>query len=134
MVRPQTHTGVGPTHSIQITKTIMHGQDHLTQVSTGSSTNHQNGTTSRITTNKVDNTPSEPDLGKHTKSDPQKHKHNNHDNLINNTQEQKITIVAETLNCHGFAQSSEYVINRLNHCDILCLTETWIWPHKINLV
>ena len=46
----------------------------------------------------------------------------------------KMNITAETLNCHGFAQSSEYVINRLNSCDILCLTETWIWPHEINLI
>ena len=120
MVRPQTLTGIGPTHSIPIIQTTMHGQDHPTQVSTGININHQNGTTNHTTTTKADNTPSETD-----------HEHNS---STNNTQEQQITIVAETLNCHGFAQSSEYVLNRLNHCDILCLTETWIWPHEINLV
>ena len=49
-------------------------------------------------------------------------------------QKTKINITAETLNCHGFAQSSEYVINRLKSCNILCLSETWIWPHEIHLI
>ena len=50
------------------------------------------------------------------------------------TRKLKLNISAETLNCHGFAQSSEYVISRLQSCDILCLSETWIWPHEINLI
>ena len=49
-------------------------------------------------------------------------------------QKHEINLTAETLNCHGFAQSSDYIINRLNTCDILCLTETWIWPHEVNLI
>ena len=52
----------------------------------------------------------------------------------NNKQKDKIILTAETLNCHGFAQSSDYIISRLNTCDILCLTETWIWPHEVNLI
>ena len=50
------------------------------------------------------------------------------------TPKHQIKLSAETFNCHGFAQSSEYVINRLKSCDILCLTETWIWPHEVNLI
>ena len=50
------------------------------------------------------------------------------------TGHEKIHISAETFNCHGFAQSSEYVMNRLNSCNILCLTETWIWPHEVNVI
>ena len=50
------------------------------------------------------------------------------------TKDLKLNIAAETLNCHGFAQSSEYVISRLQYCNILCLSETWIWPHEVNLI
>ena len=43
-------------------------------------------------------------------------------------------ISCETFNCHGFKQSSQYVLDRLLISDILCLTETWLRPEENNLI
>ena len=40
----------------------------------------------------------------------------------------------ESLNCHGFKQSHEFVLSRINYCDILCLCETWLRPNELNLI
>ena len=78
---------------------------HQSQTNTGTSIRHQAGSHNPCSTSRNDS--------------KQKHE-------INQT--------AETFNCHGFAQSSDYIIHRLDNCDILCLTETWIWPHEVNLI
>ena len=67
-----------------------------------------------------------------TKAIPSDHTH--HTNQSRNAQVEKLQIVAENFNCHGFAQSSEYVVDRLKQCDILCLQETWLWPHETNVI
>ena len=67
-----------------------------------------------------------------TKAIPSDHPHRT--NQRSNAQVEKLQIVAENFNCHGFAQSSEYVVDRLKQCDILCLQETWLWPHETNVI
>ena len=37
-------------------------------------------------------------------------------------------VVIESLNCHGMKHSWPYISDRFQHCDILCLTETWLKP------
>ena len=46
-------------------------------------------------------------------------------------QDGEIVLTCEQLNCHGYMQSSDYVNRRLQGCDILCLTETWLKPSEL---
>ena len=39
-------------------------------------------------------------------------------------------VVCENFNCHGFKQSAHYIAKRLELCDIMCLTETWLLPSE----
>lgn len=43
----------------------------------------------------------------------------------------EMLLTCEQFNCHGFKQSSDFVYSRLQHCDILCLTETWLKPSEL---
>ena len=99
------HPHLTSTSSPEETSSTQYQVHHQSQTNTGTNIRHQ--------------------IGSHNPSSTSRN---------NNEQKDKINLSAETLNCHGFAQSSEYIINRLNTCDILCLTETWIWPHEINLI
>ena len=45
-----------------------------------------------------------------------------------------ITISCESFNCHGLKQSIAYINDRLEHCDILCLNETWLRPYECQYV
>ena len=94
----------------------------------GTSTGQQNGTSPRPTTTREEVTHTDDGQPPGNRAQLPRTKH------MDDTQNMNIDIIAETFNCHGFAQSSEYVINRLKSCNILCLTETWIWPHEISLV
>ena len=93
------------TSSPELTSSTQYQVHHQSQTNTGTSIRHRTGSHNPSSTSRN-----------------------------NNEQKDKINLSAETLNCHGFAQSSDYIINRLDTCDILCLTETWIWPHEINLI
>ena len=99
------HPRMTNTSSPQETSNVQYQAYHQSQTNTGTSTRHL--------------------VGPHTPSSTSRN---------DSIQKYQINLIAETFNCHGFAQSSEYVINRLNSCDILCLTETWIWPHEVNLI
>ena len=101
---------------------------HHFQINTGTKTRHQDGPHNLSSTSRHETTWTETGENPENSKEPTKTK------MQDTNEKLKINIIAETLNCHGFAQNSEYVINRLNSCNILCLTETWIWPHEINLV
>ena len=101
---------------------------HKFQTLSGVYSEHRDCLTNLSSTYDEQKTRKEDDL------DPDADKQPTKINMQDITANQKIHISAETFNCHGFAQSSEYVMNRLNSCDILCLTETWIWPHEVNLI
>ena len=45
-----------------------------------------------------------------------------------------IVITAESFNCKGFGQSSEYIFDRLEACDFLGLTETWFRPYELHTI
>ena len=47
---------------------------------------------------------------------------------MTNTNECHLSV--ETFNCHGLKQSSQYIAERLQENDILCLTETWLRPDE----
>ena len=91
---------------------------HKFQTHSGAYSEHLDGSTNPTSTFNRQKTRKEDD------SEPNTDKQSTKINMQNITANQKIHISAETLNCHGFAQSSEYVMNRLDSCDILCLTET----------
>ena len=54
--------------------------------------------------------------------------HGNHSHIT------KTTVTIETFNCHGFKESSDFILNRLSDVDFLCLTETWLRPQESNLI
>ena len=43
-------------------------------------------------------------------------------------------MVIEAYNCHGFSRTADYVLDRLQNCDILGLTETWFRPNELNSI
>lgn len=45
-----------------------------------------------------------------------------------------VNIVCLSYNCHGFKQSSDYIMKQLISCDILCLSETWLRPDENNAI
>ena len=45
-----------------------------------------------------------------------------------------IDLKLKSFNAKGFKQSSEYILDMLRHIDILCISETWIRSHEINLI
>ena len=49
-------------------------------------------------------------------------------------QDGETVLTCEQFNCHGFKQSSDYVYRRLQQCDILCLTETWLKPAELPII
>ena len=91
---------------------------HKFQTHSGVYSEHRDCLTNLSSTYDEQKTRKEDDL------DPDADKQPTKINMQDITANQKIHISAETFNCHGFAQSSEYVMNRLNSCNILCLTET----------
>jgi hypothetical protein len=46
----------------------------------------------------------------------------------------KISVTIETFNCHGFKESSDYILSRISNTDFMCLSETWIKPSEHNLI
>ncbi len=45
-----------------------------------------------------------------------------------------IDLKLRSFNAKGFKQSSEYILDMLRHTYILCISESWIRPHEINLI
>ena len=45
-----------------------------------------------------------------------------------------IPISIQTMNCHGYKASFDYILNRLNDTDVMCLTETWLKPSEHNFM
>ena len=45
-----------------------------------------------------------------------------------------IDLKLRSFNAKGFKQSYEYILDMLCNTDILCISETWIRSHKINLI
>ena len=39
-----------------------------------------------------------------------------------------------SFNCHGFKQSSEYIVKTVARNDVVCLTETWLRPNESNVI
>ena len=44
------------------------------------------------------------------------------------------TLTLETFNCHGFKQSTDFIIKRLSNTDIMCLCETWLKRQENDLI
>ena len=133
---PDAKTAKGPNEMTNIPSPLKtlnmhhhhHQVHHLGQTNTGTNTGHQNCPSTHTTTIRNGMTQTEDGQTPGNRDQQNRTKHQK------DTKNQKINITAETLNCHGFAQSSEYVVNRLKSCNILCLQETWIWPHEISLI
>ena len=43
-------------------------------------------------------------------------------------------VIVTSFNCKGFSQSADYICKLLQDCDILCLTETWLWPNELDII
>jgi exonuclease III len=39
-----------------------------------------------------------------------------------------------TFNCKGFKQSTEYISQLIDHNNIVCLNETWLWPAELVII
>ena len=47
---------------------------------------------------------------------------------------EKTNITLESYNCHGFSRTADYVLERLETCDIMGLTETWFRPNELHTI
>ena len=54
------------------------------------------------------------------------------DTTLGNTHDVHLT--CEQYNCKGFKSNVYYILDRLEKCDVLSLEETWLKPHKLNLI
>ena len=39
-----------------------------------------------------------------------------------------------SFNCKGFKQSTSYISEFVNDHDVVCLSETWLWPAELSLI
>ena len=69
---------------------------------------------------------------------------NNVQNTVNHTGEKIVNkddlktenfhLVLECFNCHGFSGTADYVLDRLQNCDIMGLAETWLCPNEVHTI
>ena len=46
----------------------------------------------------------------------------------------KINLTLESFNCYGFSRTADYILERLQNCDIMGLTETWLRPNELHSI
>lgn len=46
----------------------------------------------------------------------------------------ELSVSIESFNCHGYKESFDYVLERLQNSDFMCLSETWITPSELTLI